>query len=148
MSSLKSGSPFNPCDTGFLIEQSGQGGLEFMMPRFVTKKANNAVHLIPYDECLYIYAMDITYKFQTVEEFNTDFSKSRKYTATYFKIFHMKEKPWFKNDLEKLALTNKKQFMKDYYNQLKNEIADFNSFSAQQLKQEALNELKKIGMYL
>ncbi len=129
---------------GFVIIR-GDKNLEFLMPRLVSVKNHPKYqdNGISPDHCLYILAMDIIYKFQC-EDLDLQFEKTREFISTYFKIYSMNKKPWFKSNLEKLAINNKSEFMKMFFVSLDMDLDRYYGEVSKKLVKECKKELLKL----
>lgn len=134
---------------GFVIV-TGDDGLEFLMPRLISPKESDQYKDyggIDPQHCLYIMAMDISYKFDC-EDLENKFDETRKYIKTYWNIISNKKRPWFKNHYEKLAIDNQERFMKEFYNALVTDLDGYYTHCTKPLAQECKKELTKLFPHL
>lgn len=133
---------------GFVIVR-GDKDLEFLMPRLISVKNHPKYqdNGISPEHCLYILAMDIIYKFQC-EDLDLQFDETREFISTYFRIYSMKKNPWFKSDLEKLALKSKSEFMKKFFYTLEMDLDRYYGEVSKKLVRECKKEMSKLKPWI
>lgn len=114
--------------TPFLVPASG-GECGFESPR----------------ELLYIFAMDVLYKFQR-ENFEVRFDGTRNFIRTHYQKFNRQTKPWFKDDFRKLLDRDPEGFYHLFKLKLQKELSFYYGECAKPLVEKMQAELEKIDL--
>lgn len=135
---------------GFVIV-TGDEGLEFLMPRLIDPEKTNTYKgygKIAPENCLFIFASKIIYKFYCEDFDVSNFDETRKYLSAHYSIDQFKKKPWFPNSIEKKLMKDRSQFIIDMYFQLVNDLEKYDTYASKEIVAEAIKELNKLKLVL
>lgn len=99
-----------------------------------------------FEEILYIFAMDVIYKFQC-EDFDTfKFARTQEFITAHYQKHTLQNKPWFPSAERKLLNSDPEMFYSSFKLALKKDLESYYGNSAKPLVELMIKELEKVEL--
>lgn len=137
----------NSEDPGFIVVT---GRTDFLMPEIINPKETIEYKNLggfEAEHALYVFAMDISYKF-SCENFVNKFKNTREFTKAYYQNKILCKNKWFKNNFDKMLLGEPKLFFKKYLETLETDLLSYDQQSSEDLVKKSLFEINKLKPFL